>query len=338
VEKRMTRVLAKADPVFVEVADFLQVPEVMRRDLITVDLSSPLAAHNAGQAYWKKIRMALPTKPGKGKQREAETYAILGHEVAHVFIDQLTKGRLEESFNSARWFHEGLASYIEFRFFREEGADQKYRRWVGIASSWGEIHFSEMVDNATFSRARDPFLAYSAGYLWADSLVRVYGDDAPARLLAAIGREDGPEKLDGVALWRDGCLACDFDLERIRSDFRKQLADLREEVSETLGEIPEIKEGKATGESGKLVVTPELSEAWIATLPEGAEVVARLRPRQDASPSQWRYSELGEERTFSVPALNFLAKEIGFQVGLRFEGDMPIFGEWVNVTVEGASE
>ena len=193
----------------------------MREDLITVDLSSPLASHNAGQAYWKKIRMALPAKTGKGKQREAETFAILGHEVAHVFIDQLTKGRLEASFNSARWFHEGLASYIEFRFFREEGADENYRRWVGIASGWGEVHFSEMVNNAEFSQRRDLNLAYPAGYLWADSLVRVYGDDAPAKLLAAIGRDGGPEKLDGMALWRDGCLASDFDLERIRSDFRK---------------------------------------------------------------------------------------------------------------------
>ncbi|MEM1441239.1 MAG: ABC transporter permease [Verrucomicrobiota bacterium] len=333
-EKRMKRVLAQADPVQEKVADFLEVPAEMREDLITVDLSSPLAAHNAGQAYWKKIRMALPKEAGKGKKREAETLAILGHELAHVFIDQITKGRLEESFNSARWFHEGLASYIEFRLFRPEGADKDYRRWVGLASKWGEVHFPEMVNSAGMMRVRDANLVYPAGYLWVDSLVRVYGDDAPAKLLAAIGREDGPAKLEGMALWRDGCLACDFDLERIRSDFRKQLDELRDEADEAFGELPEIAEGEAKREEGELVLTPELPEDWESIFPEESRFVARFRPRKDAGPTQWRHARLEEDETFRVSALSFLSKEVGFQFGIQFEGQQPVFGEWVNVTVE----
>lgn len=333
-EKRMKRVIARADPVFVAVADYLEVPEEMRRGLITVDLSSPLASHNAGQAYWKKIRMALPARPGKGKQREAETIAILGHEVTHVFIDQLTQGRLEESFNSARWFHEGLASYVEFRFFREAGADEEYRRWVGLASHWGEVHFSELVDNVALSRRRDPFLAYPAGFLWCESLVRVYGDGAPAQLLAAIGREGGPAKLGGMRLWRDAFLACDFDLERVRSDFRKQLALLREEYRELGEELPEVTGGTAVRKEGQIVVTPEWPDDWTGLVPEGVEAVCRFRPRQDAPPMQWRYSKVGEGDTFEVSALQFLTKEIGFQVGWRVDGSQPVFGEWVNLTVE----
>ncbi|MEM6915452.1 MAG: ABC transporter permease [Verrucomicrobiota bacterium] len=250
-EKRMKRVLAKSDPVYEKVADFLEVPAEKREGRITVDLSSPLASHNAGQAYWKKIRMGLPKKVGKGKQREAETLAILGHEVAHVFIDQVTEGRLEESFNSARWFHEGLASYVEFRLFRPEGADRNYRNWVGLASGWGEVHFPEMVNAAGMMQERDANLVYPAGYLWIDSLVNVYGEEAPAKLIAAIGREDGPAKLEGMALWRDGCLACDFDLERIRSDFRGQLNQLRGEVEELFGELPEIDEGGSDNRPGR---------------------------------------------------------------------------------------
>lgn len=337
--KRMKRVVAGADPVFETVADFLRVPEEIREDLITVDLSSPLASHNAGQAYWKKIRMALPDKPGKGKKREAETFAILGHEVAHVFNDQLTKGRLEESFSSARWFHEGLASYIEFKFFRAAGAENEYLRWVGLASLWGEVHFSEMVENNVFSSLRDPFLAYPAGYLWVDSLVRVYGEEAPANLLAAIGREDGPRKLQGMALWRDACLACDYDLERVRSDFRAQLKNLREKYEKRLGALPEVTEGTAAREEGKIVITPDFPEDWKKDIPEGFSLICRMRPRLDAAPMQWRYSKLSEGDTFSVPALTFLAKEMGFQVGWRANSKtQPIFGEWVNVTVENEEE
>lgn len=98
-----------------------------------------------------------------------------------------------------------------------------------MASTWSEVHFDEMVENSTFSALRDPFLAYPAGYVWVDALVDVYGDEAPMKILTAIGRQDGLRKLSGMALWRDACLAADFDLERVRTRFRLRLKELREE-------------------------------------------------------------------------------------------------------------
>lgn len=336
IEKRMEAVVAKADPVYETVADFFEVPSEDRGDRITVDLSSPLAAHNAGQAYWKKIRMTLPGRDKENPEPgEGDGIAILGHEVTHVFIDQITDGRLEESFDAARWFHEGLASYVEFRFFRDDTGATAYRRWVALAAKWKEVEFAEMVNNETFSARRDPFLAYPAGYLWVDSLVRVYGDDAPAKLLRALGRRDGPRKLQGLALWRDACLAADFDLERVRSDFRKQLGALQEEFADSLQAFPEITSGTAFRRGDKLVIRPDLPGEWNTGLPEGAEIVCRVRPRADASPSEWRYSELDKNDSFSVPAISFLKPAIGFQIGWKMDGDssFPVFGEWVNVTV-----
>lgn len=338
--RRMETVIAEADPVFDTVADFLELPDDHRDDLVTVDLSSPLAAHNAGQAYWKKIRMALPARDKKRPDpEEREAIAILGHEVAHVFIDQITDGRLEESFDAARWFHEGLASYVEFRFFRDDSGATAYRRWVALAAKWEEVEFSEMVVNKAFSAQRDPFLAYPAGYLWVDSLVRVYGDDAPAKLLRALGREDGPRKLAGLALWRDACLAAGFDLERVRSDFRTQLSALQEEFAETIKAFPEITAGTASRRGDKVIIRPELPDDWQAGLPAGAEIICRVRPRADAGPAEWRYSKLAEDGTFAVPALSFLKPGIGFQVGWRIEETShPVFGEWVNVSATEEAE
>jgi len=336
IKRRMETLMAEADPIYETVADFLELPTERRGDRITVDLSSPLAAHNAGQAYWKKIRMALPARDKKKPDpEEREGIAILGHELTHVFIDQITDGRLEESFDAARWFHEGLASYVEFRFFRDDSGATSYRRWVALAAKWEEVEFSEMVVNRTFSTERDPFLAYPAGYLWVDSLVRVYGDDAPAKLLRALGREDGPRKLSGLALWRDACLAAGFDLERVRSDFRNQLTALQEEFAEALAPFPEITAGTASRRGNKVVIRPELPDGWQAGLPEGAGILCRVRPRADASPGEWRYSKLGEDETFAVPALPFLKPGIGFQIGWQLDGGSshPVFGEWVNVTV-----
>ncbi len=336
IQHRVETLEAQAGAIHETVADFLEMPETDRDDRITVDLSSPLATHNAGQAYWKKIRMTLP--PGDGENPdpgEKEGVAILGHEITHVFLDQITDGRLGESFDAARWFHEGLASYVEFRFFRDDSGATAYRRWIALAAQWEEVEFSEMVDNATFSTKRDPFLAYPAGYLWVDSLVRVYGDDAPAKLLRALGRRDGPRKLRGLALWRDACLAADFDLERVRSDFRRQLGDLREEYADASHAFPEITSGDAFRRGDKIVIRPKLPHGWKENLPDGAEILCRVRPRADASPTEWRYSGLDEGESFSVPAISFLKPAIGFQIGWKMEADsrFPVFGEWVNVTV-----
>ena len=227
------------------------------------------------------------------------------------------------------------ASYVEFRFFRDDTGATTYRRWVALASRWNEVEFAEMVDNSVFSSLRDPFLAYPAGYLWVDSLVRVYGDEAPAKLLRAIGREEGPRKLEGLALWRDACLAAGFDLERIRSDFRSQLKTLRTEFEEELAAFPEITSGSAVRRGEDIVIKPELPEGWDKERSENASLVCRVRPRPDAGPTQWRYSKLGEDNTFAVPALNFLKAGIGFQVGWKLgdENTQPVFGQWVNVTV-----
>ena len=71
-----------------------------------------------------------------------------------------------------------------------------------------------------------------------------------------------------------------------------------------------------------------------AALPGKAGIICRVRPRADAGPAEWRYSKIGEDGTFSVPALTFLKPGIGFQVGwtLDDDGSHPVFGEWVNVT------
>ena len=329
-ENRMKAVLEKADETFDEVAEFLRFPESMQGEKITVDLSSPLASHNAGQAFWKKIRM-LP--PQKG-QSTKETIAILGHEVTHVLIDQMTEGRLEESFDAARWFHEGLASYVEFRFFRPPHAGHGYERWVALASTWGEVHFSEMVENGTFSALRDPFLAYPAGYVWVEALVDVYGDEAPMKILMAIGRPDGPRKLSGMALWRDACLAADFDLERVRTRFRARLKELRGEHEERCGSYVELVDAEAERKGGRVIIRPEFPDDWDEE--RNGELICRVRPRTQSAPLEWRYSRIKDGRPFSVPAISFLGAELEAQIGWDTKNwaKQPVFGEWMTLKLE----
>ena len=75
--------------------------------------------------------MQLTNDDGAG-----ENDAVLGHETAHVYLDQLSDYRLAASFDSTRWFHEGLASYVEYRFFRTPEALAKFRRSAAVTHAW----------------------------------------------------------------------------------------------------------------------------------------------------------------------------------------------------------
>ena len=82
---RVKPLVEEADAAFWQVADYLDADEAATAGQITVDFSNPLGSHNAGQAYWKKIRMAFPENLS-----QAEAKAILGHEITHVLINNLT--------------------------------------------------------------------------------------------------------------------------------------------------------------------------------------------------------------------------------------------------------
>lgn len=327
-QKKVAALMKDSDEAFVTVADALKAPESSRAERITVDLTSPLGSHNAGQAYWKKIRMTLQETP-------EESLAVLGHEIAHVVIDQITDGRLEDSFSSSRWFHEGLASWIEYQYFREDDAAVEYNRWLALASTWGEVHFDELVEDAVLTELRDSYLVYPAGMKFIESLVAVYGEEAPSQLLTALGRPDGPRKLSGLSLWRDATTAADFDLERIRTRFRKDLRDLREDYKEVCRLYPEFTEASATRREGKIVITPVLPENWKKDLPKGATLFCRMKPQTDSAPASWRYSNLKKDGTFQSSAINFLKPEMHYQIGWK-TGEwarQPIFGEWVATTI-----
>jgi hypothetical protein len=329
--EKVQQLMPLADELFLKVADFLEVPAEMRASRIVVDTTSNLSRHAAGQAHWKKIRMGLTHNEGR-----LTNEAILGHELAHVLIDQLTDDRLKDEFGATRWFHEGLASYVEYRFFQNEKTREQSERGLALAASWGEVDFAELVDNEELSKLRDSNLVYPAGMLWMKAAVDVYGDDAPAKLLRAIARPEAPRKLKGLALWRDTCLAAGLDLERIRSRFRVMLKELQDKHQETCSLFPEITEATVSKADGEIVIRPKLEAGWSDNLPEGSHLVCLIRPDEDADMSRLRHAELDENGEFRVPSYSFVKPQIGYQIGWS-AGDWrkePVFGEWTTTHVE----
>ncbi len=326
--KKLEPVIKAADETWEQVSSFLEMPDDLIKGRIVVDLSSPIGQHNAGQAYWKKIRMILPRKFDA-----KDNIAVLGHEITHVIIDQITDGRASDSFPTTRWFHEGLASYIEHRFFAKQKGRDDMDRWSALAATWGEIKFSEMVRNSHFSAKRDTNLVYPAGGEWVAALVDVYGDNAPAKLLQSMGRKDAPKKILGLTFWRDTCLVAGFDLERINARFRERLTGLKEQYAKECAKFPELTEATVTRENGKLVIRPDLSDVKI---PKGAKIVCRVRSNKDAVGWEMRQAILSKDKAFRLSGLAFPGPTVDYQIGW-IPGkwlSLPVMGEWVDATVE----
>lgn len=206
--ERALRLARKADAAHDKVARFMGAAPVPAR--IVVDLGSPVMEHAAGQANWTKIRICME-KADAAK----DLVAVLGHETAHVYINHLSDGELMRHFESARFFHEGLATYIEHRFFAGENDRLTMRRLAAAAHARGRVPFAALADNGALGKARDGNLAYPLGEVFCEALVATHGDLAPGALCRAFARPRASVAPKGERLWRDAMQACGFDLDRV---------------------------------------------------------------------------------------------------------------------------
>lgn len=324
-EPLLAPLLPKADGVFETVAGFLAFKPGANPSQVVVDLCHPLQEHFAGLAFWKKIRMSL--EPGKPL---AHRLAVLGHETTHVLISLLTAGKSEQDYTSIRWFHEGLASYVEYRFFRSAQERLQVERSLALAATWNQVDFDELIDDETLSKKRDFALAYGAGKLWCEALVDVYGDTAPARLLTGLADPAIPRQPNALSRWRRACQAASFDLERIRSRFLHRLEELRKTHAAGCQPFALPPKLTASRQGSSVSLDPALAGAKPANLPSGAHLVCRVRPDRTAPLFLYRTSRLGSDERFTFPVALFPKPSFEYQTGW-FTGDWsrePVWGAW----------
>ncbi|MEM7390775.1 MAG: hypothetical protein AAF492_00385, partial [Verrucomicrobiota bacterium] len=117
---------------------------------ITVDMTDSLDRGHAGLAFWNRVRIDA------GYLNDLdEAKAILAHETVHVLIDRISDRKLEPLFNSIKVFHEGLASWIEYRLYRSDKALKAFRLQVAVYHARQQVRFKEFVDFAAFGRKYD---------------------------------------------------------------------------------------------------------------------------------------------------------------------------------------
>ena len=308
-----------ADEVHDKVAGFFEAAPPPAR--IVVDLASPVVRHAAGQTNWTKIR--LPLTPGQSLD---ERRLILGHETAHVFIEQLSDGRLASHFPAIRCLHEGLASHVEQQLFADENDRAQNRRSVAAAWARGRVPFELLCDNEKLSRERDPNLVYPLGEVFARALVETHGRAAAAELLRAFGRRSAPAGLTGTALWRDTMQAAKLDFDRVVAAYESGCAKLAEEEREFVVRLPRLA-ASVSVEGAQIVVQPAFDGVAPGEMVCLVEMQGALMKELTALPRRDDGSFTLEHRRVTKPTLRYL-------LGWRTQKTrLPVFEPWAEATL-----
>jgi hypothetical protein len=306
--------LEVADEVHGKVAEFFEAPPPPAR--IVVDLASPVLSHAAGQTTWTKIRM--PLAPGQELER---LELVLGHETAHVFIDQLSDGRLARHFRWIRFLHEGLASHVEQVHFADEAARAQNRRSVAGAWSRGRVPFELLCDDEELGRGRDRQLVYPLGEVFCRALIESQGRDAPARLLRAFARRDAPAGLEGAALWRDTMQAAGLDFDRAIAAYESGCAALAEEERDFVARLPRVTAAVAV-EGAEIVLRPKFTGnapgELVCLIESERALLAEMEP-----------IEAREDGAFTVPRSSVTRPVLRFLLGWDTKDTrLPVFEPW----------
>jgi len=315
-QSQQTQVQTLADrggEIQTKVATFLHGPPLQ----IVVDTTSSLARHNAGQAYWLKIKMQLDPD-----EDSAEDAAVLAHETTHVYLDQISDFKLVGVFPSVRFFHEGLASYLEHRFFRGAEELREFRRAGVVSHAWQPVTFESLADDDTFRRERSANLVYPLGEIFCAAIVQLHGDEALPKIVRAFARPGAPKGLEHLELWQDTLQSCGYSLEAVLAEFRRTLDEL---AAADRAFIDSLARPKATVEltASEIVIRP----AAVGVQP--GRLVCVFRPTADAAEYELDAPPRQPDGTFRVSRSLYGYGTFWYQLGWRVEGaHQPLLDEW----------
>jgi hypothetical protein len=316
-EKASARLAARSDEVGEEVASFfnhqLAIP-------IEVEISDSLHDHFAGLALWGRVRIAA-----NQVYDTDEAVAILGHEVTHVLIDRLSDRRLKDSFESTKMFHEGLATYLEYRMFRSPDEWERYRIQGAVYHARRQVKFKELVDYPAFRERYDPVLVYPYGERFAQAIVDQYGDEAVGKVVRAFSRKDAPRDLSGMELWRDVLQSCDYDLDRVVNRFYVRLNEDAKKHADYIAALPRLK--------AKIEVKAAVMEISVINPPKDREIVCVIRPAADSDETQYRRANKVAAGKFRIPRTVFPGNRFWYLLKYEDEtADAMISEPWVKVS------
>ncbi|MBJ6762208.1 ABC transporter permease [Myxococcaceae bacterium JPH2] len=289
--------------------------------LIHADLGGS-AVHTGGTAYWNTLRMDLA-----GASDAERARAVLGHETTHVLAHRLVGVASVPKLSRMKLLSEGLATYVETRFFSPSRTSD-YQLIAAAARARREVKVEELLEPERLAADRDADWVYPLGRAFVDALVRRYGDGAPARVLAAIGRKDAPEGLDGALAWQDAFQTAGIDLSQVFDDM---FAGLDAQVTEQrafLESLPRPR-GVVERQDGRVAVRARLDKS----LPSGWRVVCRFRRTERAESYELDGPYAGEGPHWRE-ATDVSEGRIWYQLGIQGPESLILYEPWTLVRVK----
>jgi ABC-type transport system involved in multi-copper enzyme maturation permease subunit len=288
---------------------------------IVVDATTRMQRH-AGLAYWDKIRFDLSTTD------DYETLkAILGHETCHVFLERLSDSRLAEKMNTTRFFHEGVASYVEYHLFNPQQGVDTLHSVAAVMHSRDEVDFTEMTDSDLLTARRDTDLVYPLGEIFVEACVERYGEPSIGNIVRALVRQDAPKGLSGQEFWRDVFQACNYSLDDVVDEFFAILDADVEEYRELIDTLPRLRGAFSYDDvSVYVIVQGESLEGW--------EPICRFRQAADTSAHQYLSGDRVGDDFFFEDRSSFPGSSLWYQLGLKDGKGRQIYEPWLRVTLD----
>lgn len=316
IRRRIKRLDDSLDPVHDQVMQYFQFPAPVRGRIV-VDTGSRVLSHTAGVTNWTKIRVPL-----NDKVDDDEFLQTLRHEVAHVYIEQLSDGRATSYFNALRVFHEGVATAVEL-YPEVEGIEQERRKmelWAAGTDSRGRVPLSILCDDDTLKNSRHEFVIYPLGYVLAQALVEVGGQNLPRRMMETLRTERFPIGARPIEIWRILLQRNDCSLESVIAAYESRLEELKEREEEFLRGLPSIK-GSVVIEGDEIV----LQATFEGKAGDSATLIAMYQ-RDAVLMNEWEQIPTAGENEFRLPRSRISGNRMRYVLGwLTKEASQPIF-------------
>lgn len=223
--RRVDELLPLADGIYDKISSFFEYNHSFK---INVDLTGT-SKNLAGQAHWQNIYLDFSSVA-----EEPEFTAVLGHETTHVFLENMTSRRLSNDFINNKFFHEGMASYIEYLYFRDEQSLITMRQEAGISYALRNLSLEELINYDTFRTYYNHRLIYQYGFFFCESMVDVYGTESIKKVLDIFSEKEETFKLSGIEKWRSVFQYAQMNIEEVFLNFQQKLnrygVDLEEDI------------------------------------------------------------------------------------------------------------
>lgn len=318
-DRRANELLDDADQIYQTVADFLGSES---DQVIQIDMSS-YSTHHLGTAYWNKLKMDLTASDDAEMLR-----GTLGHETTHVILESLSDNRLREAFPSTRMFHEGVATYVQRRFFSDKPLMEQ-RLPAAVMVDRKEASFERLVDNETLRREHDSLLVYELGEVFAAAVTNRFGDAAIGDLARTFADSRHTKGLSGVTLWRSVFQASGYSLSAALDEYYGLLQEARQHHSETVEALKPI---------DAVIRRPAELMTWVIEqpAPDGWSWVMRFRPSETATDQDYWMMTAKKvpsvQQWYTSTSLDrFVGRSVWYQIGCQRQRGPTIFQSWQSV-------